>query len=606
MGRSSASTRTNAFDYEVRSAEPRTSSSSTTYTRQPASNVYTQPQPRSYEDVSYEASSRGMPRKSTSYESERKRSSLREEERERERRRYEEDERARQKMERKAEKLVHGDKKKSRDKERRRGTEEKTRTRATNAYVESSEDEYIQLPRGFEKKTSKHRMEEEIRMREEAARAEAAMRQEQAARAQRSTRERERERERERSSIKPVELAPKWDGHHKFADQYIGASKRRVESSPIEHPGMRRAETFAASPSQKYNIRYESAAQHLSDEDDSPRRSSARKQETRRASEAPISRPEVSSREKANKSSRRSPPHAQDPYIVEPPSPPPMAARMPPPLQTHSSAPPNLSSTSRKEPTRSKTQDYPRAERTPPLPRAATFAPGDRGRPSKLRQQMNSSESDSDGPMYASPRYSHSPPPQPRKTAEPTTRYVIEKGRSVPIKTRTADPRSDLNDNHRDRSESPRASSRHPQERPSTTRQSSERPRATPTRSQSQAYYPPTAPSAEPIILTARPKLARENSHSNVRSSSRSGGGGSGGSGGVYFGEVKYMPQYGPENVIYTTHPPAGGDSYRRGAEGVHVVHGGSHGHHSSGGGGSHRDYNYPTTSRGGRQQVYT
>lgn len=585
MGRGGAGARPDPFQYEVRNAEPRTSS--TTYTRQP---VYTSSPPRSYEDVAY--SERGVPRKSTTYEPERKRNSIREEDERERRRRYEDEERSRQKSERKAEKIIHSDKKKSRDKERRRGTEEKTRTRVSTAYVEDESSEGDYRDSRYEKRSSKRRSEEEMRMREEAARQEGI----------REERERmfrqveiQRQKEIQRAAIRSADLDPKWDKHQSAASQYIKAAngRRREDSGHMEpHPGIRRAETFAA-PSQKYRVAYAANAPYISDDEDSPRRSSGRR-ETRRASEAPIMRQESLNREKSSKSSRRVIP---DPYIVEPPSPPPPTVRKPT-LQTHSSAPPNISSF-RKEPVRSKTQDYPRTEKAPSLPRAATFAPGDRGRggSSKLRREVHSEDSDSDEPTY-SPR--RSSPPPPRKSTEPV-RYSIINGRSVPITARTTDHRADLQDPYdRDRSESPRGSSR--QERPSVPRASSERPRAVPIRTQSQAYYgPPAGSRADPIIVDAipsRPKLARENSRSNVHSTSPRA---SSSSGGAYMpAEVKYGPQYGHESVNYSSYPPGSGGDHaysRRGSEGIHVVHG----HH-----GGSRDYSSYNTSRGGRQQVYT
>lgn len=549
MGRGNPTARSNPFEYEIRTAEPRTTS--TTYTTRPSPKVYSHPPPRSYEDVMYEEPPRGVPRKTASYETDRKRTSAREEERERDRRRYhdEEEERVRRKAEKESKRSEHGKEKKNRDKERRKGAEEKIRTRTTAAYVQSDDSDDYRSPRSSEKKSQRHRMEEDIREREDAARAAEATRARHAA----------REREREPPSIKSAPLDPKWDEHMDFAGKYMQAARRKVcVDDSIQHPGMRRADTFTPTTA-TYNVRHV-APQQYSD-DDSPRRSSARKETTRRTSDTP----QVRTREK---SSRRSP--VRDPYIIEPPSPPPMMKK--PTLQTHSSAPPNTTATyAREKPSRSKTQDYPRKEPIPTVSRAQTFNVGDRG--SRLKKQVDySSDSDSDSPVQPTARYSHSPP---RRAVPEPTRYIIDNGRSVPItKTRHRSELRNISPEHdyrRERSESP--GTRHTIERPPMARNSSDRPHAMPTRSQSHNYYTPDLP--EPIVLTARPKGSpREGSHRSTR-----------GGAGPYFGEVKYAPQYGQEHVIYSAQPPA--DVYRRGSDPSH-----------------HRDY-YPS-ARGGREQIYT
>ena len=554
------------FLYEVRTAEPK--SSSTSYA-QP--KVYTQSPESSYENLKY-----ATPRHSSSYESDRplpRRSTyaVRDDERikdssHRSSRRHEDEDKLRRQAEKLAEKSSHSDKKKSRDKERRRGTEEKTRSRVSTFVESNSEDERYER--------SRHR-DDSARVREAALAAarEEGIREERA-------RQEKRERARERPTIRTADLAPKWAEHDNYASQYIKASQRKAEPSRTAHapmPGMRRAETFAAPTSQqRYKVSYASPTGGYSDDEDAPRRSSGRR-ETRRASEAPISRQESLSRENSSKSSRRSP------YIVDAPEPP---VPRKPTLQTHSSAPPNITSYARKEPSRSKTQEYPRTEKTPPLPRAATFA-GERGRGGKsgLRHEVYSADSDSDDAPY-SPRRPSPPHREP-------TRYNIIGGKTVPIPSH----RSDLHESYsRDRSESPRGSSR--PDRPSPVRHSTEYTRAMPIRSSS--YHPvppPIPPSGHPIIVDAapptRPKLPRENSRSNVHGPSPRG---SPGSGGAYFNDVKYAPQYGHDNVNYSSYPPS--DPYtRRGSEG----YGG--GHHSNS---SSRDYSTSyNTSRGGRQQVY-
>jgi len=540
MGRGNPTPRSNPFEYEIRTAEPRANSYARTKPSPQASpKVYSHtPRSGSYEDVIYEEP-KSMPRKTASYEDQ-KRSSARDEER----RRHEDIERLRQKLEKERKHEKHSKDKKSRDKEKRRGTEEK-HTRTT--YVQDESDDYPP-PRSSEKKSSRHKSDEEMRAREEHAR-----------------------RERERAAIKEAPLASKWDAHKDFAGKYMQAARRKVVTTEEEfvHPGpLRRAETFTAT----YNVRH--VDPQLSD-DEAPRRSSARK-ESRRSSETPA-RP----REKSSKGSRRSPPaQVRDAYIVEPPSPPPVPiATRKPTLQTHSSAPPNsaaFSSNTRERPSRSQTQDYPVKEAIPPLPRAHTFASGDRrgdrsrergGSRLKKAVEYSSAESDSDSPAQPQ-RRSYSPPPRraaPAAAPEPI-RYIIDNGRSVPIPRHRSELR-DLNEEPypRERSESPRGGHR-------SKERSGGRTRTIPIRSQSQNYYTPDAP--DPVIHTVRPKMPpREGSHRSTR-----------GATGGYFEDIKFAPAYTPDKVIYSTSPA---DMFRRGSES--------------------RDHYYPT-QRGGsdrRPEVY-
>lgn len=531
MGRGNAGPRSNPFEYEVKTAEPRPNS----YGRQPPPKVYSYgPVHRSHEDVLYEESNH-QPKKSASYDSttDRKRAAEKEEARlrseflrKREEKR-EEEERIMRAREKDA-KRVYSEKKKSRDKEKRRGTDEK-RNRTAGAYVEDdSDDEYI--PRSSEKKSSRHRMEEEIRMREEEARearaAEAARIAAEAARAQ----------------IKEAAMDPKWNEHMEYAGKYMQAARRKgaaEEAAAFQnpHPGMRRADTFAGT-SASYTVRH--AAPQYSD-DESPRRSSAHK-ESRRPSDTPSARRDRSR-------SRRSPSHPGEPFIVEPSSPPPRK----PTLQSYSSAPPNLT---REKPSRSKTQDYPRAQTIPQMSRAQTFQVNDRGRDrdhrsSGLKKEFSASDSDSDVP-YRSPRLSSSPPP---RRAE--TRYFVQDNRAMPIPSTTRH-RTDLhgvNEHYvtRERSESPRGGNT--PTRPPLTRNppsSESRPR---TANRSTSYY--TAPEApEPIILTARPKISREASSSRAK-----------------YDNVKYAPAYTTENVQTWSHRP-GPDIYEKRRDHEYYTHG--------------------------------
>ena len=587
--------RSNPFEYEIKTAEPR--STTYKYTARPAqmpretSKVYPQQQrPNSYEDVAYEEPMR-HPKKSASYESadRDRKSRTRDEDRARDSRRQEEDERARAKWEKESKRAAHGEKKKRDDKAKKRGAEEKHSSRA--AYVEEDSSDDYRATRAKDKarqERERHRIEEEIKIRNEAARAEAT-----------------REAARKTETIRQAPLTPKWDDHKEYAAQYMQAARRKA--APVTddfHPRpIQRSETFAA-PDMKYNIRYAAPPQpvpFVESDDEAPRRSSAPRA-ARRSSETPPSRSKEAKssskekerekeREKDRKRSTRS--RSRDPYIVEPPSPP--LASLPkqkPSLQTHHSAPPIVPDfPSRKEPSRSKTE-YPRKEPPPAnLPRAATFQSGDRApdratqRGSRLKKTVDySSDSDSDVAAYTSNRYSHSPPPQSRRreAVEPT-RYIIDNGRSVPITSRAPhrsemrglDDEGPYTTRDRERSESPHGTSRHPRvsERPPMPRApGSGGSRQAPSRSHSQAYYPPP-PAPEPVIMDARPKMSpRESSHGHTRS--RPGTAGGPPSSGYLFAEVKYAAPYRPEDVIYN-------DAYRRGSDPTHHPH-------------AARDYAYP------------
>ncbi|KAK0101405.1 hypothetical protein ONS95_006579 [Cadophora gregata] len=534
MGRGNPTPRSNPFEYEVKTAEPRANS----YGRP---KVYSHPTsvPRSNEEV-YE--DRHMPRKSASNESasDRKRAAMKEEElryREAAARKME-DERLRQKeRERETAKRAHREKKKSSDKDRRKGTEEKVRSRHATYVEDDSSDEEIRrlstraetLRSAERERKQRQRIEEEIRIREESARAAEAA-------AARHAQEHQRPKE--------APMNEKWNEHKQFAGAYMLAARRKV--APVDtdlsgHPGMpRRAETFSASSTPAY-VRYTTTQQPQYSDEDMPKRSSAgRKESSRRSSETPAARTEKSSR-------RRSPPApTSDPYIVEPPSP--TTAPRKPPLQTYTSAPPVFT---REQPSRSKTQDYPRKEAAmPPLPRAATFQSGDRSRASgssKLRQQYTS-DSEPDSPVYQQSSRPRSPPPTRR--SEPT-RYIVENGKTVPVQT-SRPHRSEMREEYpQDRSESPRGTPA----RPPLARNppSSERPRAN--RTQSTTYY---QSEPEPIVLTARPKFEG----SGQRGSSR------GPAGGAYFDNVQYGTKYQPEHVIYSNHAAGLQDYARRGSDG--------------------------------------
>jgi len=535
MGKGNPSPRANPFEYEVRDTSPK----QTSYSRPPhAPKVYSYPSaaPRSAEDF-FDYPSRHEPRKRSSYDTADRR--RREEDRDRAFQKHEEEER----IKRESKRSAHSKKDKTRDKERRRGTEEKIRTRTT-AYVESDSDDDYQAARAAAEKKAARRMEDARRMEEDIARREAEARAQETAAREAAA----------RAAIKPAPMTKKWEANLEFAGKYQQASRRTKVASDDEfhHPGMpRRAETFGPT-SASYNVRYATPTQqHYSDEEDFPRRSSGR-----RASETPSTRRDRSGRER-----HRSPPTYPTDHvnIVEPPSPPPPTTSRKPSLQTYASAPPTIPSFPGK-PHRSKTQEYPRHETIPPLPRAQTFQEN-RGRErggSRLKQEVTSG-SESDSPHYPSPRQSP-------RTSE-TTRYFVKDSRAVPVAKQHRSDLRDLNEYPRERSESPHGTSaRHAPERPSIPRNppSGEHTRAIPIRSQSSNYYPTHPAAPIPVIHTVRPKLEREGSG---RGSSRAipvAGG--------YFGagDVKYAPAYTTADVTYATHAAAQlyGGGARRGSDG--------------------------------------
>ncbi|TAQ84895.1 hypothetical protein B7494_g6782 [Chlorociboria aeruginascens] len=534
MGRSGPA-RSSTFGPDIRTAEPRSAERSNTFPMRPSpketSKSYSHPT-RAYEDDLYEEPLRyDRDRKRTAgREEERDRERRKEEERERDRRRSaEEDDRARQRLKKESERASRTEKKKSKEKDRKRDSEEKHRTRATAYVVDGDSDEYRAAPRP-EKKSSR-------KVEDDSPRAEAI----------------------HATTNYHIENALKYQMESKRKGEKIHKIDTEFHPAPL-----RRAETFAAPPSQPY-ARYTAPPipNFSPSDDDTPRRSSAHSR-TRRSSDT---RTRVDTPKTSSKESRRSP-ITRDPYIVEPPSPTLPTAKKIPPLQKHSSAPPIIEAAypvakdPRDKTSRSKTADYPRKEASsPPLPRAATFQSGDRDRGrggSKLKNQYTSDESDDDLPTLTSPRY-HSPR---RREAPEPTRYVIDNGRSIPISRHRSELR-DIDDEYvRERSESPRGG--RSAERPPLIRTSGlgPRPAAAP-RSQSQAYYA-TEPT-QPAVVNARPKMApRESSHRQPARES-------------YLENVKFAPKYDFEHVIYSP------QEVRRGSDPSH-----------------HRDY----YNRGNRREV--
>ena len=529
MGRGNPTARSNPFEYEVRTAEPRPSS----YGRPPPTNVYSHGSvPRSHEDVLYEERNRHEPKKSASYDSSaadqkrtaekdaRWRDELLREKKIRDDKIAEEERYARRERERDG-KRQHSEKKKSRDKEKRRGAEDK-RSRNGPFVEDDSDDGYS--PRSSDKKSSR-RNEEELRKRQEQHEREERELHFRAVDAARLA-------EAGRAQIKEAPMDEKWEQRKEFASAYQTAARRKgaAEAEPFHNPGLRRPEAYAP-PSPAYNLRH--AQPYYPEEEDSPRRSSGHK-EPRRASETPST-----SNRRERSRSRRSPSHSREPQIVN------ASPRTKPSLQSYNSAPPNLP---RDKPSRSKTEDYPRHAPIPQMSRAQTFQVNDRGRDrehqsSGRKKGFSTSDSDSDV-VYPSPRHSSSPPP--RRQAE--TRYVVQDGRTVPTSRHRANIHNVNEYTTQERSESPlgtQGTARPPFLRNPPS--SEARPR---TANRSTSYYvAPEAP--KPIIINndrePRPHLKRGESSSR----------------GAKYENIAFAPQYTAENIKYATSRP-GPDLYER------------------------------------------
>jgi curved DNA-binding protein CbpA len=512
------------FDYEIRTAEPR--SASFRSSPKETQRAYGQPSPRAYDEEprasSFEEPLRARATKTTTYE-ERKRPTTRDGDRSR----RSEEEREYERWTKDRERAMHGAAKKSRDKDRRKGAEEKF-SRSAGAYVEDDDSEDTYRPRA----------EERSKARERWARA-----------TEKLTRK-------EKEMDELTEKANKTHINTLKAVQYMEAARRKAEPEMDSRPKpARRADTFHEPA---YTVRYAAPSVPYGDDDDSPRRSSAaRAVPIRRTSESIPVLPRPSGKERRTSYDR-------DAYIVEasPPSPSDPLRRKPP-LQTHTSEPPILPSASRKEPHRSKTlqSEYVRRDSTtapPPLSRASTFQVGDKNksssRGSNLKTQMHYGGDASDSDGY-SPRTSAR-----REPTETTRRYVYEKGRTVPLDRYRSSLREDNYENARERSESPRGTPNRSGDRPSLARSGGGGAKHS---SYSRGY---SSNSPEPIIREARPKMPTRDATGSGR--------------GPYFGEVKYAPNYGPQDVHYSP------DGYRRGSDPTH-----------------HRDFAYP--SRSSRETAY-
>jgi curved DNA-binding protein CbpA len=526
-------------DVNIRTAEFRPPAFARSKTTQATSKVYSQPPPKSYEDVPTYDEPRSVPRKTASYESaDRKHASAREEKA----RRKEDDERherERLRQEKELKRSGYGKKEKTRDRERKRGTDDKY-SRAV--YVESDSDDE---PRTRHETRSSAK--KETRYREELY--EEPLRVHQAPRA--------------------APLAEKWDGHRESAAAYMEASKRRAKPAPPVAPSvedfvpgppkraipLHRAETSYVPSSSGYGVRHVPAQSYNLSDDESPRRSSAARKESRKSGES-SGRKEKSSKDRSRRSSPNSP------YIVD-------DAPKKPSLHTYQSAPPVMpnSSSPRERPSRSQTQDYPRHDPgPPPLTRPATFhvdpKRSDRSRErggTRLKQSHVATDSDSEveSPRNQTHRRSHSPAPRssPRAAQEypPTTqtthRYVVADGKSQRVDNRHREELRDDDYTPRGRDSSPHGRRGSKEERPAPVRthssSQSQPVRGIPIRSTINSSY--TYPS-EPIIREARPAGPVREAPS-YRSSSRGNQ--------PMYGEVKYAQPIRTENVIYAQTPPA-------------------------------------------------
>ncbi|OBT40969.1 hypothetical protein VE00_09499 [Pseudogymnoascus sp. WSF 3629] len=494
------------FDYEVRTAEPRSSRFKTSRAPSPV-RVYERSKsyeedlpPRMYDQGSGSRSAR----KAASYED--RKAPSREDERhqrlgERERERREKD----------LNKKNLSASKKSRDKERRKGVEEKTSSRRTPFIVDGDDSDEYRSPRS-ERRSSK-RSDDKIHVTMKGG---------------------------ETNEFIVTERTRKIQQTSETAAQYILKSKSKGKSPEAEFrpPTMRRSETYHAPP---YATRYPAPPPQTyieADSDDEPRRSSARPRSRRPSDALP---PRI--------------PPGNEPYIVtaDPSS-------RKPSLQSHSSAPPLVSEPRRKEPQRAQTiqSDYPRRSSAstvppPPLPRASTFNNGEKPRPHRLQTEYyppssDSSDSDSDGPVrYASP--SRAPRTSPPIQTGTQKRYVIEKSRAVPVVR--SSHRKVLRDDSfvagRDRSESPRGTPARVPDRPPVTRSSTSSARA----SSSVRASSRTTPTYYASPTEDSPPRSKREVPRGVQQQSSPGGG-------SFFGEVKYAPAFRPEDVAY-------GDYYRPG-----------------------------------------
>lgn len=342
MGRNGPPPGKTVFDYEIRTAEPRSPFSSR------PTKVYAQSSPRSYEDDlgprTVDDDLKARARKTASYE-ERRRPSTHEDEK----RRKADDERDQQRWEKEARRAEHSATKKSRDKERRRRSEEK-HSRTTAPYMEDDDSDESYPPR-VEKRSG-----QDPRIREEFI----------------------------RDAENPRVLTDRTQKLHNnidFLAHYTQAARRKVEFEEDFRKPMR-AETMRA---EAFQVRYAVP----SPDDDLPRRSSGRGS-PRRPEDVPIS---IRTRDppSSGKERKGSPYERDHPFIVDATPAPSMPSFKKPTLQSYSSAP-HVPPSVRKEPHRSKTSmpEYSTREvPAPSLARSSTYHTGDKIKPVSKGSRFN-------------------------------------------------------------------------------------------------------------------------------------------------------------------------------------------------------------------------
>jgi len=351
MGRNGPPPGKTVFDYEIRTAEPRSPFNSR------PTKVYAQSSPRSYEDdlgprtVGDDLKARA--RKTASYE-ERRRPPTREDEK----RRKAEDERNQERWEKEARRAEHSATKKSRDKERRRRSEEK-HSRTSGPYMEDDDSDESYPP--WAEKRSGRRTDEDPRIREE------------------FVRDAENPR---RSDPVLTDRTQKLHNNIDFLAHYTQAARRKVVEPEDDSRKPMRAETMRA---ETFQVRHAVP----SPDDDLPRRSSGRGF-PRRSEDIPIS---IRTRDPPSSGKeRKGPPYERDhPFIVDATPAPSMPSFKKPTLQSYMSAP-HVPPSVRKEPHRSKTSmpEYSTREvPAPPLVRSSTYQTGDKVKPVSKGSRFN-------------------------------------------------------------------------------------------------------------------------------------------------------------------------------------------------------------------------
>jgi curved DNA-binding protein CbpA len=401
MPANSSAPRTPPRYYDVRNVEPR---SDTYKTSQPSAKVYSQyPPPRSWDSDLHTTSARVVEevvgrsaRRTASYEKTYEKPSRRDEEREREkererrRRREKEREEEAERLARAADKEAKREEKrrkeKEREKERRVASEEK-RSRHKSPYVESyPEEEVYYSPKSDKKKTPSGRSKHEEK--------------------------------REKSTSRDAVHAQKTGEDLAAAIAYLNSSRQRkgpTSSKAFDAPMA--APTPPPAGTGPFPIAVE--------EEDAPRRSSAKPSSRRPSYDSPRSKEKVSHKKSGSRE------HIDEPIVVDAaPSP-----RNPPSFQKYASTPPAVpASPPRVGISRSSTMHEPGYSRPIPQPlqsqgRAATFNttsdlnPRGRSR-SRLVPQAVSEEDDSEDERRHRDARKHRSSRHKTHSPEPSTNYI--------------------------------------------------------------------------------------------------------------------------------------------------------------------------------------